>query len=540
MKKLFETLLFLCINIAVSGQSRPDLSIDASFTVQEDPAELQSILDSAENYTRVPVHARYYEHPLNLQDAVMNQGDHLWKVAATGFNIRVYLYQELGPQDSLLSYDLSGKLLEKVSGSDIGKGNYITLASPGGVMLRLRSAGYSAPVINISGYSLSLPGDQKKNSFDFGDAGPCEVNIACPEGNNFRDVEKSIVRINVKLSNLEAWCTGTLINNTAQDFTPYIITAEHCGLLGSSFVGASDLARWEFYFNYQGDLCSDPASEGQLDFDRITGSELMARSDDNGGDRGSDFALLHLTDSIAFHNLTNPYFAGWNRTNTPPINGVTIHHPEGDIKKISTFSTVAISDVFNSSSPVDDTHWRVTWSPTITNHGVTEFGSSGCPLLDAQGLVNGGLTGGQASCFNNSAPDYYGKFSYSWESNGIAANRQLKPWLDPGNSGNFVMNGAYRGDSIIENPDRGDVELAPNPMSGDMLSVWNLGKNEIVDVYIFDIRGQLVFQREKLAGQPGSLGNPQLDLSRLSNGLYFVRVEQSGKKNLSFKVIISR
>ncbi|MDZ7845751.1 MAG: hypothetical protein U5L96_02660 [Owenweeksia sp.] len=55
------------------------------------------------------------------------------------------------------------------------------------------------------------------------------------------------------------------------------------------------------------------------------------------------------------------------------------------------------------------------WAATANGHGVTEGGSSGCPLLDADGLIRGVLTGGLATCVANTDPDYYGKFSYSCE-----------------------------------------------------------------------------------------------------------------------------
>jgi PKD repeat protein len=40
------------------------------------------------------------------------------------------------------------------------------------------------------------------------------------------------------------------------------------------------------------------------------------------------------------------------------------------------------------------------------------------------------------------SPDYYGKMSYHWTSNGTANNRRLKPWLDPTNSGLLVLTGS--------------------------------------------------------------------------------------------------
>ena len=120
--------------------------------------------------------------------------------------------------------------------------------------------------------------------------------------------------------------------------------------------------------------------------------------------------------------------------------GVTIHHPAGDIKKISTYTTPVESSQWSGTS---GTHWQVYWSETETNWGVTEGGSSGAPLYDNTGKIIGALTGGQAACEPDGSgsgtgpdqPDYYGKFSYSWDQNGNDPSQQLKYWLDPINAG---------------------------------------------------------------------------------------------------------
>ncbi|MDZ7845750.1 MAG: hypothetical protein U5L96_02655 [Owenweeksia sp.] len=136
------------------------------------------------------------------------------------------------------------------------------------------------------------------------------------------------MRINVVLGGLEYWCTGTRINNTALNFKPYVLTAEHCGLTGSNQIAsAGDLDKWQFFFNYSGNGCANPNSENEVNFSSITGSEFVSRSDDNGGDFGSDFLLLKLTDTTSFNQLNRPYFAGWNRADSKPLRGVSIPPP---------------------------------------------------------------------------------------------------------------------------------------------------------------------------------------------------------------------
>ena len=49
--------------------------------------------------------------------------------------------------------------------------------------------------------------------------------------------------------------------------------------------------------------------------------------------QGSDFYLVQLLQDIP--ETYNPYFLGWNRDGLGSSEGFTIHHPQGDIKKIS-------------------------------------------------------------------------------------------------------------------------------------------------------------------------------------------------------------
>jgi PKD repeat protein len=67
----------------------------------------------------------------------------------------------------------------------------------------------------------------------------------------------------------------------------------------------------------------------------------------------------------------------------------------------------------------------------------------------SQGYVIGTLTGGGSFCTNQSAPDQYGKMAFHWTNNGTATNRQLKPWLDPTNSGVLQLAGSNDPCSVV-------------------------------------------------------------------------------------------
>jgi PKD repeat protein len=268
-----------------------------------------------------------------------------------------------------------------------------------------------------------------------GSSGTCEVNVNCPEGANWQTQKKGVAEYFTSDGGL---CSGTIVNNTAQDGKAYFLTADHCGGDGTNFTG------WQFYFNYEATGCTNPGSEPA--YNTITGATKRARGDAN---TGSDFLLLELTTTSATLATYNVYYNGWDRSTTGSASGVSIHHPSGDIKKISTYTTTLVPGTFNSCPA--NAHWKAVWVSTVTNWGVTEGGSSGSPLFSAGKLVVGTLSGGLSACGvpATQANDLYGKFDYHWLTNGATAADQLKPWLDPGNTGAMTCPGWTPGSAAV-------------------------------------------------------------------------------------------
>ncbi len=267
----------------------------------------------------------------------------------------------------------------------------------------------------------------------FGTSGPCEVNVNCSEGDAWQKQKRGVVRILVRQGSFLFFCSGSLINNTSSDFTPYMLTANHCGENAS----AADYAQWVFSFNYESAGCNNPLVEPV--YRTLTGSQFVSRAI-SGTQGGSDFKLLKLLQNVP--QWYQPYFNGWSRRNVISSSGVGIHHPDGDIKKISTFTTQPVSSGYGTgSNNPNEKYWRLQWSATANGFGVTEGGSSGSPLFNSDGLIAGMLTGGSSSCSNTSGFDFYGKFSFSWESNGTDPFNQLRPWLDPLGTGVEVLQG---------------------------------------------------------------------------------------------------
>ena len=274
----------------------------------------------------------------------------------------------------------------------------------------------------------------------FDDSGNCEVNINCSEGNAWQDIKKGVARILVVSGNSAGWCTGSLVNNTNLDCKPYFLTAFHCGESSST----SDFNNFVFYFNYEASACNSPNSENTIfssqEYFSLTGCTVVSGSN-NGGSSSSDFLLVEFNQAIP--NNADVHFNGWNSTNLFNVstNGVSIHHPAGDIKKISTYTSTLTTEGWNGSSL--PSHYEVQWAQTTNGHGVTEGGSSGSPIFNDQGQIIGTLTGGGSFCSFTSGRDNYGKVSYHWNSNGTANNRRLDIHLDPaGNGSASSMNGS--------------------------------------------------------------------------------------------------
>lgn len=277
-------------------------------------------------------------------------------------------------------------------------------------------------VYNYRGVEQFVGYYRSEKDVNFDSSDPCQVNVNCPEGDNWQDEKKGVAVMYVIDGWSAGFCTGSLVNNTTFDGTPYFLSADHCAETETG------MDNWQFHFHFEAPGCITPATEPS--YETIIGADFVSRGPMSGG---SDFLLLDLYATPAEIAGLGLYYNGWNHTTEPSTGGVGIHHPSGDIKKISTYTTTLTTTNFWGG--MTNAFWQVIWSGTVTDHGVTEVGSSGSPLFNNDKRIVGTLTGGSSYCTALTDPDQYGKFSVHWIDNGTPANRQLKPWLDPDNSG---------------------------------------------------------------------------------------------------------
>ena len=248
----------------------------------------------------------------------------------------------------------------------------------------------------------------------------CNINVACPEGDEFQDQINGTIRVTMG----GGLCSASIVNNTLNDRTPYVLFADHCvGGSASSYV---------FLFNYQAETCSGTSGPQNQS---VSGSTLLASEDINSG---PDFALLEMTSDIP--DSYNPFFVGWSKVSSSPQDAVGIHHPGAGIKKISQDGTSVNANGY---------YWEFQY-----NDGRVIPGSSGSPFFD-ENKRQVGICSYIYTNYCDPSPDCYcdqqythgyGRFDLAWDLG-------LSSYLDPLNTGVDGIDGiSISGISIIHDP----------------------------------------------------------------------------------------
>jgi|GEM_PF-331178 len=262
---------------------------------------------------------------------------------------------------------------------------------------------------------------------NLGGSNSCNIDINCYSS---WDEESDAVAL-VLLPDGDELCSGSLLMTADKSFKPYFLSAFHCidryspkGSLSST--EKSEAENWMFKFQYKMTSCGGSSATTGVTYN---GADFKAAW------QTTDFSLMEMASSP----VGNTRFAwlGWDRSGDPPSSGTGIHHPSGDVMKISfdndnltTNSTSITWDDGTVSST--NTHWKVGFDA-----GGIERGSSGSPLFDQAKRVIGQLHGGNIGC--SPITDYYGRFNLSWTGGGTDDTR-LSNWLDPCNSGSTTTN----------------------------------------------------------------------------------------------------
>jgi len=445
-------------------------------------------LDNAGNWTTLVNGDRIWRIGFNSKDALnlsVNFDNFYLPEGA-----KLYLYND-DKSDLIGAYTNANNNKHKILGSWFVKGSKIWVE-------------YYEPkevdgegTLNISsivhGYRMAndyQKGYFKDNNQKIDESGNCNQDVDCPIGADFeaqRDVlKKSVAFINMGDGFI---CTGSLINNTNEDNTPYFLTADHCFERES---GSANAALFSMRFNWISPSpdCATTAGSvnGPMNF-VMTGSTLRVRNS------GSDVALVEINNDIP--SDWDVTYAGWDRSDAIPSFQVGIHHPSGDIMKIcrdndsatrvsqfgvATWDINGFTNNSNTANSGNTTGWEL---------GVTEGGSSGSALYDQNGRIIGQLLGGLAGCSgtnDNNRHDYYGRFATSWDAGGTAAT-QLKNWLDPAGTNPMTLDTKMNILSVNDEFLEANITVFPNPTSGQV-NVKATGLVGKLSYEVFNLLGQ--------------------------------------------------
>lgn len=273
-----------------------------------------------------------------------------------------------------------------------------------------------------------------KRTEDIGTAGACNVDLACStqvSTPGFVDAAHAVAEMVFTLNGYTAMCSGTLLaDSDPSTQIPWLFGANHCfdnpapPLKSKAQMQSVATTLTTLWFFESGSCSGAPAAYRQVS----TGATVAY------ADSASDVLLLRLNDVPP----PGAFFAGWDANPIPIGAGVvSIHHPRGDLAKVSQGTARRFS------SPTADNSTRyieVGWAT-----GTTEPGSSGGGLFTSDGTrfaLRGGLWGGAAMCSNLDGPDYFSRFDQVYPALKTYLNPTFAPfanftdlWWDPNESG---------------------------------------------------------------------------------------------------------
>jgi len=250
-------------------------------------------------------------------------------------------------------------------------------------------------------------------SYDFGNPGasaPCNINANCAGGNGW-DNEKNSIAI-IVVDGAEQ-CTGSLIMNSCNTNIPYFLTANHC-------LDAGNLPNWVFQFQTLSTDCA--TNTGWREDIQFNGCTLRANS------AITDFALLQLNNTPPVNS--GLFYSGWSRQTTGNTSTTILHHPAGDLMKISRDINAPVT--LNSLN-------REVWQLDL-DLGIVQGGSSGAPYYNQNHQIIGQHFRRPDALILpvcNITVTHGGRFNVSWTGGGTNATR-LSNWLDPNNLGNIT------------------------------------------------------------------------------------------------------
>ncbi|MCU0234317.1 MAG: trypsin-like peptidase domain-containing protein, partial [Thermoanaerobaculales bacterium] len=355
-------------------------------------------------------------------------GGWVWTAAvqspgASGLRLRLRGLR-LPADTELFAYTEAGALAGPFSGNGPrGTGELWLPALPGDTAyLQLRRYGPGGPeptaqasfVLDAVGHLGAAFGAAAAGAKSFCDYNAsCIVNLSCVEPAPAVADARDAVALMLFVDEPYLYaCSGGLLNTTANDGTPYFLTANHC--LSTGEVAAT----LETFFQWSVD-CGAPCPEQwgtPIGVPSLLGAEVLAT------DRVGDYTLLRLDAAAA---PPGTVLLGW--TNEP----VAFNH-EQPLYRVShpALAPQAYSEHRVDTGATACLQWpRGSWIYSRDVVGATEGGSSGSPVVNADGLVVGQLSG---SCGLLAWFPCLSRWHATADGAFASYYGEVEPWLDPG------------------------------------------------------------------------------------------------------------
>ena len=241
---------------------------------------------------------------------------------------------------------------------------------------------------------------------DIGEAGACNVDVPCSRLASdaaFRNAAEAVAQMVFADGGSMALCTGTLLNDAdPSSQVPYFYGANHCfenenppykTAAQMQAVASTLTTLWGF------EAAACGSAQPRSSWTQRSGGAVFLYNNVQ-----ADVLLVRLNDTPP----SGAFFSGWDASTVGPgMAGVAIHHPQGDLKKVSEGSVLRLAvpstGVGGGNIPFIEMRW---------SSGTTEGGSSGSGVFTPGGsqyLFRGGLWGGTAFCNVPNGVDYYSR-----------------------------------------------------------------------------------------------------------------------------------
>lgn len=237
-------------------------------------------------------------------------------------------------------------------------------------------------------------------------------------------------------------CTGTLLNDVAQDGVPYLLTARHCENGNASGGDPAAAASVTIYWDATAVCGTAPLSVFSLSVPVQAGATTLVEQ--------QDVWLLQLDQPPV---AADAYYAGWDVSGTAPVGGYSIHDANALSQQYVAWSGTASSRLV-PAGPTLGLGYAASFWEVVNARGSVDHGASGSALFTASGSVAGVLSRAiptQCPASPPPAPSdatavaLFEQLGAVWNSTLDATSstgvRTIASYLDPNSSGITTMPG---------------------------------------------------------------------------------------------------